>query len=39
MDFIQIAKSNLRSDLKKKLSLLTVNEIAEQSKIITNKVS
>lgn len=38
MEFIKIAKSNLRSDLKKKLSQMSVSEIAEQSKIITCKV-
>lgn len=38
MDFIKIAKKNLRSELKKKLLQMTTNEITEQSKIITNKV-
>lgn len=38
MDLVKIAKSNLRSELKKKLSEMTVYEIAKQSKIITNKV-
>lgn len=39
MDLIKCAKSNLRNELKKKLSQMTVDEIIEQSKIITNQVS
>jgi len=39
MELIKAAKSNLRTKLKKKLSQITANEIIEQSKIITNKVS
>lgn len=39
MELVKIAKSNLRSELKKKLSQMSVFEIAEQSKIITDKVS
>lgn len=39
MELIKIAKSNLRSELKKKLSQMSIFEIAEQSKIITDKVS
>ncbi|XP_025203962.1 5-formyltetrahydrofolate cyclo-ligase [Melanaphis sacchari] len=38
MELVKIAKTNLRSDLKKKLSLMTAREITEQSKIITNKL-
>lgn len=38
MELITIAKSNLRRELKRKLSLMTAHEIAEQSKIITDKV-
>lgn len=39
MDLVKIAKSNLRSELKKKLSEMTAYEIAKQSKTITNKVN
>lgn len=39
MELVKIAKTNLRNNLKKKLSQMTASEIAEQSKIITNKVS
>lgn len=39
MELVKIAKSNLRQELKKKLSKMTVHEISEQSKLITNKVS
>lgn len=39
MELVKIAKTNLRNNLKKKLSHMTASEIAEQSKIITNKVS
>lgn len=39
MELVKIAKSNLRNELKKKLSKMTVREIAEKSKLITNKVS
>jgi len=38
MELIKAAKSNLRTELKKKLSQMTANEIIEQSKIITNKL-
>ncbi|XP_050521914.1 5-formyltetrahydrofolate cyclo-ligase [Daktulosphaira vitifoliae] len=38
MDLLKIAKSNLRKELKWKLSEMTAKEINEQSKIITNKV-
>lgn len=39
MELVKIAKSNLRNELKKKLSKMIVREIAEKSKLITNKVS
>jgi len=39
MELVKVAKKNLRINLKKNLSLMTANEITEQSKIITNKVS
>lgn len=39
MELVKIAKTNLRNNLKKKLSQMTASEIAEQSKTITNKVS
>lgn len=39
MEFVKIAKSTLRSEIKKKLSQMTTQEIIEQSKIITTKVS
>lgn len=39
MEFIKIAKSNLRGELKKKLSQMSASDISEQSKIIANKVS
>ncbi|XP_015367696.1 PREDICTED: 5-formyltetrahydrofolate cyclo-ligase [Diuraphis noxia] len=38
MELVNIAKTNLRNSLKKKLSHMTASEIEEQSKIITNKV-
>ncbi|XP_026812537.1 5-formyltetrahydrofolate cyclo-ligase [Rhopalosiphum maidis] len=38
MELVKAAKTNLRINLKKKLSLMTANEITEQSKIITNKL-
>lgn len=38
MELVKIAKSNLRNELKKKLSQMTTQEIIEQSKIITTKV-
>lgn len=39
MEFVKIAKSNLRLELKKKLSEMTASEIDKQSKTITNKVN
>jgi hypothetical protein len=39
MELVKISKSKLRQELKKKISKMTVYEIAEQSKLITNKVS
>lgn len=39
MELVKIAKTNLRKNLKNKLSQMTATEIAEQSKIITIKVS
>lgn len=39
MELVKSAKTNLRINLKKKLSLMTASEISEQSKIVTNKVS
>ncbi|KAL4121509.1 hypothetical protein QTP88_014007 [Uroleucon formosanum] len=38
MELVKIAKTNLRKNLKNKLSQMTATEIAEQSKIITNKI-
>ncbi|KAE9526848.1 hypothetical protein AGLY_013496 [Aphis glycines] len=38
MELVKSAKTNLRVNLKKKLSLMTASEISEQSKIITNKL-
>lgn len=39
MECVKIAKSNLRSELKKKLSQMSAYEIAKQSKTITEKVN
>jgi len=39
MELVKNAKTHLRINLKKKLSLMTAVDINEQSKIITNKVS
>lgn len=38
MELVKIAKSNLRIKLKNSLSQMSAHEIAEQSKIIANKV-
>lgn len=39
MELVNIAKTNLRYELKKRLSQMTAYEISEQSRIITNKVN